>query len=486
MATNFPTSKDDNTTLPNPTSGSYTNSPSHAGLHDNANDAIKAIETKLGTGSSTPGGSGQLFVSNSAGVSAWQTYSVGGDLTGSLPNPALVGTGVTPGSYGSNTQVPVLTIDSKGRVTAASTTPVSSGGGGGGIVSPLTSKGDLWGYSTADARIPVGANNTVLIADSTQTLGVKWGNALLNSIYDPAAIAEQLVGLTAAQTLTNKNLSSLTNTFPIFNQNTTGSAAKWTTPRTLAGNSVDGSANVAFANKFIVQGTSDTGLSAAQFLGALGTGLVKNTTTTGVLSIAASGTDYAPATSGSVALKGNGAGGFGTATINDLGAQTADYSANSHKITSLTDPTLAQDAATKNYVDTKTGVLGYAQITSTASTTSTSATQMTGMSITCIIPTLVGNQRIEIEFYCRDAFVSGGGIMDVIIYDGTVPSGTFLQSAEPNMPNGSATPCFVKWSGTSLSAGSHTINIGFSHSTGTQANCEAATNYPAWMQVKVV
>ncbi len=73
---------------------------------------------------------------------------------------------------------------------------------------------------------------------------------------------------------------------PTLNQNTTGSAAKWTTARNLAGNSTDGSANVAFANTFIVQGTADAGLSAAQFLGALGTGIVKNTTTTGVLTIA--------------------------------------------------------------------------------------------------------------------------------------------------------------------------------------------------------
>lgn len=69
----------------------------------------------------------------------------------------------------------------------------------------------------------------------------------------------------------------------------TGSAATWTTPRLLAGNSVDGSANVAFANKVIVQGTVDAGLSAAQFLGALATGIVKNTVTTGVLSIAVAG-----------------------------------------------------------------------------------------------------------------------------------------------------------------------------------------------------
>ncbi|MFA5037767.1 MAG: hypothetical protein WC479_11405, partial [Candidatus Izemoplasmatales bacterium] len=79
---------------------------------------------------------------------------------------------------------------------------------------------------------------------------------------------------------------------PTLNQNTTGSAAKWTTARSLAGNSVDGTADVAFANKFIVQGTTDAGLSQAQFLGALTTGIVKNTTTTGILSIATAGTDY--------------------------------------------------------------------------------------------------------------------------------------------------------------------------------------------------
>lgn len=73
------------------------------------------------------------------------------------------------------------------------------------------------------------------------------------------------------------------------NADTATTAAAWTTARLLAGNSVTGSANVPFANKFVVQGTTDTGLSAAQFLGALGTGIVKNTTTTGVLSIAVAG-----------------------------------------------------------------------------------------------------------------------------------------------------------------------------------------------------
>jgi hypothetical protein len=41
-------------------------------------------------------------------------------------------------------------------------------------LSVLTTKGDLWGFSTVNARIPVGTNGQVLTADSTQALGVKW------------------------------------------------------------------------------------------------------------------------------------------------------------------------------------------------------------------------------------------------------------------------------------------------------------------------
>jgi len=48
------------------------------------------------------------------------------------------------------------------------------------------------------------------------------------------------------------------------------------------------------ASKMILQGTSDATATQAQFLGSLATGIVKNTTSTGVLSIATPGTDYEP------------------------------------------------------------------------------------------------------------------------------------------------------------------------------------------------
>lgn len=46
---------------------------------------------------------------------------------------------------------------------------IAPGGG-----SPLTTKGDLFGFSSANARVPIGSNGQVLTADSTQTLGLKW------------------------------------------------------------------------------------------------------------------------------------------------------------------------------------------------------------------------------------------------------------------------------------------------------------------------
>jgi hypothetical protein len=141
----------------------------------------------------------------------------------------------------------------------------------------------------------------------------------------------------------------------------------WVYPGTGGGSGSVSTVSVASANGFAGTVANPTSTPAIT-LETTVTGLLKGNGT-GV-SAAASGTDYAPATSGSSALKGNGSGGFGTATINDLGSQTADYSANGHKLTSVADPSGAQDAATKNYVDAAIQGL---QVKPTATVVATSA-----------------------------------------------------------------------------------------------------------------
>jgi hypothetical protein len=50
----------------------------------------------------------------------------------------------------------------------------ATGGGGGGGTSPLTTKGDIYIFDTANSRLPVGTDGQVLTADSTQISGLKW------------------------------------------------------------------------------------------------------------------------------------------------------------------------------------------------------------------------------------------------------------------------------------------------------------------------
>lgn len=48
--------------------------------------------------------------------------------------------------------------------------------GASGGSSPLTTKGDIHGFSTVDARLAVGTNGQLLVSDSGETTGLKWIN----------------------------------------------------------------------------------------------------------------------------------------------------------------------------------------------------------------------------------------------------------------------------------------------------------------------
>jgi len=114
MATTYPGTID---TFTNPASTDTLASVPHAAQHDNANDAIKAIETTLGT--------------NPQGGSATVSARIA-------------------------TMVPLSTVTTKGDVIAAT---------GPGAVT----------------RLGAGTNNQILVADSSQTAGLRWSSSLANS-----------------------------------------------------------------------------------------------------------------------------------------------------------------------------------------------------------------------------------------------------------------------------------------------------------------
>lgn len=77
------------------------------------------------------GSNGIIFSDGSTQTTS--TANASNITSGELDSTLLANTGVTAGTYGSSTQVPVIVIDDKGRITSASNTNVEGGGGGGGI-----------------------------------------------------------------------------------------------------------------------------------------------------------------------------------------------------------------------------------------------------------------------------------------------------------------------------------------------------------------
>ena len=97
-------------------------------------------------------------------------------LTGATATTRYVGATASGAPISGTFALGDYVIDQTGKVWICTTagTPGTWAQVSGGGASPLTTKGDLFGHSTVDARLPVGANTQVLTADSTQVLGVKW------------------------------------------------------------------------------------------------------------------------------------------------------------------------------------------------------------------------------------------------------------------------------------------------------------------------
>lgn len=63
----------------------------------------------------------------------------------------------------------------------------------GGGASPLTTKGDLYTYSTLDTRLPVGTNGQILSANSAQTTGLQWVTPTYGDVSGPGSSTDNAI-----------------------------------------------------------------------------------------------------------------------------------------------------------------------------------------------------------------------------------------------------------------------------------------------------
>lgn len=113
---NFPTSLDSFT---NPSTNDFLNSPNHVSQHSDINDAVEALEAKLGIFASTPT-SGKLLRGTGVGTSAWDKDAPSGTIVGTTDSQTLTNKVLTSPTI--NTAIinnPTLGIDTISEFTGA-------------------------------------------------------------------------------------------------------------------------------------------------------------------------------------------------------------------------------------------------------------------------------------------------------------------------------------------------------------------------------
>lgn len=243
------------------------------------------------------------------------------DDTAGTTSLALKTTTVTAGSYGSSSAIPTFTVDSKGRLTAASTVSLAT---------TLNISGDT------------GTDGIALLSE---TLGFVGGTGITSSVTANTVtfdIDSTVTTLTGTQTLTNKTLTSpvigtIVNTGTLTLPTSTDTLVGRATTDTLTNKSISGSTNTLsdIANSSLVNSSVTFG-STTVALGATSTSLA------GVTELTVDNLNINGNTISSTDTNGN-------VVISPNGTGVVDVS--NSIISGVATPVSSTDAANKAYVD---------------------------------------------------------------------------------------------------------------------------------------
>ncbi|WP_345080372.1 hypothetical protein [Nemorincola caseinilytica] len=162
------------------------------------------------------------------------TGSAGGDLTGNYPNPTLAATGVTSGTYGSSTQVPAYTVNSKGQITAASNITITG----------TTPGGSAGGDITGTYPNPTIANSSIT---SSKILD---GTIVNSDVSTTAAIAYSKLNLAASVTASDLSASGTRSSSTFLRGDNT-----WATPTATPSGSAGGHLTGTYPNPSLADNT---------------------------------------------------------------------------------------------------------------------------------------------------------------------------------------------------------------------------------------
>lgn len=380
----------------------------------------------------TPNGTGKLVLNNPYINGTTDTLAefiydtVGGAITagtgititnadvGNTSTVSLSNQITAAGPVGSSTAIPVITFNAQGQLTTVTTAAISTSlgiagdtgsdtialatdtitfAGGTGITSTVTSA-----TNTVDFSI----DNTVATLDGTQTLTNKSINLANNTLTTTSAqlataisdetgtgvvvfsntptLVTPVLGAATATSINGLTISSSTGTLTIANGKTLTASNTLTFTGTDTSSVAFGSGGtVAYvANKLSVFAATTSSELAGVISDETGTGVVvfSNSPTLVTPVLGAATATSITATSGNLTLAA--AAGNNSVSITPTGTGTVDVA--SKRITSLADPTQAQDAATKAYVDSLANGLDVKQSVRAASTSALTATYSNGSS----------------------------------------------------------------------------------------------------------